>query len=88
MESTSTLRECSPQARCNSRLPTVKLMVVNKEVLQLMQTRDLPQHPVPPYHARIVPGWLLCLIIINVCHRAFTDTDLFQLVKALGLERW
>lgn len=87
MESTSALKERSPQARCNSELPAVKLMVVNKEV-QLMQTRDLPQRPMSPYHARIVPGWLPCLIIINVCHRAFTATDLFQLVNVLGLERW
>lgn len=63
----------------------MKLMVVNKEV-QLTQTGDLPRRPVSPYRARIVPGWLLRLIIINVSHRAFTATDLFQLVKALGLE--
>lgn len=53
-----------------------------------MQTGALPQRPVAPYHARIVPGWLPCLIIINMCHRAFTAADLFKLVKALGLERW
>lgn len=49
--------EHSPRARCNSELPTVKLMAVNKEA-QLMQTRALPQRPVAPYHAGIVPGWL------------------------------
>lgn len=65
----------------------MKLMAVNKEA-QLMQTGALPQRPVAPYHARIVPGWLPCLIIINMCHRAFTAADLFKLVKALGLERW
>lgn len=63
----------------------MKLMAVNKEA-QLMQTRALPQRPVAPYHERIVPGWLLCLIIINVCHRAFAAADLFKLVKVLGLE--
>lgn len=53
-----------------------------------MQTRDFPQRPVSPYRERIVPGWLPCLIIINVSHGTFTATDLFQLVKAPGLERW
>lgn len=33
----------------------MKLMAVNKEA-QLMQTGALPQRPVAPYHARIVPG--------------------------------
>lgn len=65
----------------------VKLTVLSKEV-QLMQTRDLPQRPMFPYHARIVPGWLPCLTIINECHSAFTATGLFKLVKVLGLERW
>lgn len=65
----------------------MKLMAVNKEA-QLMQTRALPQRPAAPYHARILPGWLPCLIIINVCHRAFTAAELFKLVKVLGLESW
>lgn len=62
MESTSALQERSPQARCHSELPTVKLMVVNKEA-QLMQTGI---STVSPHYTRIVLGWPLCLIITNV----------------------
>ena len=87
VESISALAERSPQARRTSELPTGKLTAISKEVL-LTQTRALPQRPACPYHARIAPEWLPCLIIMNAWHRAFGAADLFRLVKAQGLERW